>query len=156
MEEMKMQNMCVRVNEKIWNDFRMFIHEKHGRTKGVLGIEVEAALKVYMNMELDEPIKYLNRNKNPATDLAKKNKNKFPIVRRKDRLQNEFRETCKFKEELSIRALKLLIKAVGFKSESTIDKYIIELEDWGYIEPIRVGTFRNKLFNPQDVEKNED
>jgi len=149
------KNITVRVDEETYNDFKFFVQQKHGITKGVIGIEVEQAMKVLMKLSLHETTEILARPGGGGTELMKKNKKIFPVLRKKDMLQKNFKEMCELAPEVSIEGIKKVIKASGFKSESTIEKYVRELVEWGYIEPISVGKFKNNWYNPEkaDVEK---
>jgi hypothetical protein len=147
------ETVCIRISDKTWKKFKEYCLEKYDKTHGVLGIETAQALNILMKLSPEEQAQILSNNKDAIDDLKKKNKNIFPSLKRKDRLQEDFRNHCKMNKKLSLKVVRQVIRGAGFKSESTINNYVKELVNWGYIEPLGVGEFKNLLYNPEDEDE---
>jgi hypothetical protein len=73
----------VRIDEDLWEAFTAWVDDKHGRTHGTTGNELEHALREYMDSDDSGAVERIE------DDIASINRNTADLVKRIDRLERQ-------------------------------------------------------------------
>lgn len=147
---MARKKVGVQVDQGIWKEFNQFVKDKHGQTRGVLGSELDEAMKNHINQW---KTRFTTTDNQPVTDQASMIEEEpsththsqgglFP------ELMVNFRNKYENVLEISKKDLRHFIRETeNVKDSRPIKTRVDYLEGIKWIEPIigRDGIYRNLL-----------
>lgn len=147
---MPRQQLSTRIDRNLYLEFKEAVEKKHGKIHGILGIEVERAMRNHIKAGMPEKYKrpYSKRllRDDGTPDPANPNYTKF---RRDEKLQKDFKLACKDAKKISSGELsKLIKKSLDIVDDRTVDRYVGKLVRWGYISNIGFGVWENHFHFP--------